>query len=57
MVQNWNRVKVVWLELNQIHTVVATPSGEENGFLKFQLLNGNSVLLSRAAIVKIEELG
>ncbi len=57
MVQNLTRVKVVWTELDRLHSIIATPLGEENGFLKLRLVNGNSILLSRSAIIKVEEVG
>jgi hypothetical protein len=51
------RVKVVWIEGAEVHSVVATPAGEENGFLKFQLPNGGFLLhLQRSSVIKIEEL-
>ena len=48
--------KIVWNEDGKAHVVRARPLGEENGFLKFQLSDGRSLLLSKVAVVKIEEV-
>jgi hypothetical protein len=47
--------KVVWVEGKETHSVWATPTGEEDGFLRFVLSNGATLRLQRSAIIKLEE--
>jgi hypothetical protein len=49
--------KVVWTEGNDVHSVWATPEGEEDGFLKFMLSTGAILRLQKSSVVKIEEEG
>jgi hypothetical protein len=50
------KVKIVWNEGNQVHSVLATQDGEEDGFLRFVLLSGKQIRLSKTCILKIEEV-
>ena len=49
-------VKIVWCEDGKARVVRGKPLGEEDGFFKFQLQDGRYLLLSKAAVVKIEEV-
>lgn len=50
------KVKVVWVEGSEAHSVVATPVGEADGFLQFSLVDGRTLRLQKTMVVKIEEV-
>lgn len=50
------KVKVVWLEGVNTHSVLASLLGEEDGFLKLTLGNGFQMSLQKASVIKIEEV-
>lgn len=50
------KVKVVWVEGAQAHSVVATPKGEIDGFLEFLLPDGRFIRLQKTMVVKLEEV-
>ena len=50
------KVKIVWIEGDEPHSIVATPQGEEDNFLKFLLRDGRTILLQKSMIIKLEEV-
>jgi len=45
----------VWNEGDEVHSTWAILAGEDDGFLKFTLANGNTIFLRKTCIFKIEE--
>jgi hypothetical protein len=49
-------IKVVWQEGQETHSAKASGFAEESGFLRFDLIDGRVLRLSRGCVLKIEEL-
>ncbi len=49
------RCKIVWAEGGIVHSVMAMPAGDQDGFLRFILTSGAVLQLQKSAIIKIEE--
>jgi len=49
-------VKVVWSEGIETHSAKAFNYADEDGFLRFDLFDGRVLRLSKACVLKIEEL-
>jgi len=49
------RFKILWAEKDELHSVWASSYSEQDGWVKANLMDGRTLLLAKATVLKVEQ--